>query len=147
MQLDHAHFAVVVDEYGGTAGLVTIEDILEEIVGEITDEYDPEEVDVERLPDGVVRVSSRYPVDDLDELFGINVVDDDVDSVLGLLAKHLGKVPIAGSTVKVHGLRFQAEEATGRRNQIGTVLISRVDEVAAEGEDYPDAHDRAGVRD
>ncbi|MFN8192483.1 MAG: hemolysin family protein [Nocardioidaceae bacterium] len=147
MQARRQHIAVVVDEYGGTAGLVTIEDILEEIVGEITDEYDPDEVDVERLPDGVVRVSSRYPVDDLDELVGINVVDDDVDSVLGLLAKHLGKVPIAGSTVKVHGLRFQAEEATGRRNQIGTVLISRLDEAGAEGDDYPDAHDRAGVRD
>ena len=147
MQARRQHIAVVVDEYGGTSGLITIEDILEEIVGEITDEYDPEEVDVERLPEGVIRVSSRYPVDDLDELFGINVVDDDVDSVLGLLAKHLGKVPIAGSTVKVHGLRFQAEEATGRRNQIGTVLISRLEDAAANGDDYPDAHDRAGTRD
>ncbi|MFT3872291.1 MAG: hemolysin family protein [Nocardioides sp.] len=127
MQARRQHIAVVVDEYGGTAGLITIEDILEEIVGEITDEYDPEEVEVEVLPDGVFRVSSRFSVDDLDELVGINVVDDDVDSVLGLLAKHLGKVPIAGSTVKVHGLRFQAEEATGRRNQIGTVLISKLD--------------------
>ena len=97
MQARRQHIAIVVDEYGGTAGLVTIEDILEEIVGEITDEYDAEEVEVEPLDDGVVRVSSRYPVDDLDELFGVDVGDDDVDSVGGLMAKHLGRVPIPGS--------------------------------------------------
>ena len=90
------HIAVVVDEYGGTAGLVTIEDILEEIVGEITDEYDAEEIEVETLDDGVVRVSSRYPIDDLDELFGFDVEEEDVDSVGGLMAKHLGRVPIPG---------------------------------------------------
>ena len=118
------HIAVVVDEYGGTAGLVTIEDILEEIVGEITDEYDDEEVEVEHLDDGAVRVSSRYPIDDLDELFGFDVEEEDVDSVGGLMAKHLGRVPIPGSIVEAHGLRFEAEAATGRRNKIGTVLIA-----------------------
>ena len=96
MQANRQHIAVVVDEYGGTAGLVTIEDLLEEIVGEITDEYDAEQVDVERLDDGAVRVSSRYPIDDLDELFGVDVEEEDVDSVGGLMAKHLGKVPIPG---------------------------------------------------
>jgi CBS domain containing-hemolysin-like protein len=126
MQANRQHIAVVVDEYGGTAGLVTIEDLLEEIVGEITDEYDPEQVDVERLPDDVVRVSSRYPIDDLDELFGVDVEEEDVDSVLGLMAKHLGKVPIPGSSVEAHGLRFEAEQATGRRNRIETVLVSAV---------------------
>ncbi|MFN8194013.1 MAG: hemolysin family protein [Nocardioidaceae bacterium] len=141
MQARRQHIAVVVDEYGGTAGVITIEDILEEIVGEITDEYDVEQVETEELEDGVVRVSARYPVDDLDEIFGINIVDDDVDSVLGLLAKHLGRVPIAGSTVKVHGLRFQAEETTGRRNQIQTVLISRLEPETDGDDDYPDAHD------
>ncbi|GAA4751966.1 hemolysin family protein [Nocardioides endophyticus] len=126
MQANRQHIAVVVDEYGGTAGLVTIEDILEEIVGEITDEYDAEEVDVETLDDGVVRVSSRYPIDDLDELFGFDVEEEDVDSVGGLMAKHLGRVPIPGSVVEAHELRFEAEAATGRRNRIGTVLIARV---------------------
>jgi CBS domain containing-hemolysin-like protein len=126
MQAMRQHIAVVVDEYGGTAGLVTIEDILEEIVGEITDEYDAEEVEVETLDDGVVRVSSRYPIDDLDELFGFDVEEEDVDSVGGLMAKHLGRVPIPGSVVEAHGLRFEAEAATGRRNRIGTVLIARV---------------------
>ena len=126
MQANRQHIAIVVDEYGGTAGLVTIEDLLEEIVGEITDEYDAEQVDVEKLDDGAVRVSSRYPIDDLDELFGIDVEDEDVDSVLGLMAKHLGKVPIPGSSVEAHGLRFEAEQATGRRNRIETVLVSAV---------------------
>ncbi len=126
MQSDRQHIAVVVDEYGGTAGLVTIEDILEEIVGEITDEYDEEEIEVQVLPSGTARVSSRYPIDDLDELFGERVEEEDVDSVGGLMAKHLGRVPIPGSHVEAHGLRFEAEGTTGRRNKIETVLISRV---------------------
>jgi CBS domain containing-hemolysin-like protein len=126
MQANRQHVAIVVDEYGGTAGLVTIEDVLEEIVGEITDEYDEETVEVEQLDDGITRVSSRYPIDDLDELFGFEVEEEDVDSVGGLMAKHLGRVPIAGSAVEAHGLRFEAEGASGRRNKIGTVLISRV---------------------
>ena len=101
MQAERKHVAVVVDEYGGTAGLVTIEDVLEEIVGEITDEYDVARVDVERLANGAVRVTSRYPVDDLEEVCGVAIEDDDVDTVGGLMAKHLGRVPIAGSVVEV----------------------------------------------
>ncbi len=126
MQATRQHIAVVVDEYGGTAGLVTIEDLLEEIVGEITDEYDRDQVEAATLDDGSVRVSSRFPIDDLDELFGFDVEEDDVDSVGGLMAKHLGRVPIPGSHVDAHGLRFVAEAATGRRNKIESVLISRL---------------------
>lgn len=126
MQARRQHVAVVVDEYGGTAGLITIEDLLEEIVGEITDEYDSDQIEVEQLPDGVYRVSSRYPVDDLDELFGFEIEEEDIDSVGGLLAKHLGRVPIPGSVVEAHHLRFEAERVAGRRNKIGTILISRV---------------------
>jgi CBS domain containing-hemolysin-like protein len=126
MQADRQHIAVVVDEYGGTAGLITIEDLLEEIVGEITDEFDEDEIEVEVLEEGSARVSSRFPVDDLHELFGFEVDEEDVDSVGGLMAKHLGRVPIAGSHVEAHGLRFEAEQATGRRNKIGTVLINVV---------------------
>ena len=135
MQSRRQHLAIVVDEYGGTAGLVTIEDLLEEIVGEITDEYDEEEIETEQLDDGSVRVSSRYPVDDLDELFGFDVEEEDVDSVGGLMAKHLGLVPIPGSQVVAHGLRFTAEETAGRRNKIGTVRIARVD--PEPGDDAP----------
>lgn len=128
MQARRQHVAIVVDEYGGTAGLITIEDLLEEIVGEITDEFDEAEVEVEHPEgaEGPVRVSSRYPVDDLDEIFGFHIEEEDVDSVGGLLAKHLGRVPIPGSVVEAHGLRFEAEHTAGRRNKIGTVLISRV---------------------
>ncbi|WP_205470879.1 hemolysin family protein [Nocardioides sp. SYSU D00038] len=126
MQARRQHIAVVVDEYGGTTGLITIEDLLEEIVGEITDEYDEAEIETETLDDGSVRVSSRYPVDDLDELFGFDVEEEDVDSVGGLMAKHLGLVPIPGAAVEAHGLRFVAEDTSGRRNKIGTVRISRV---------------------
>ncbi len=135
LQARRQHIAVVVDEYGGTAGLITIEDLLEEIVGEITDEYDAEEVEVEHLEGGAIRVSSRYAVDDLDELVGFPVEDDDVDSVGGLMAKHLGKVPIPGSVVECHGLRLEAERATGRRNKIDAVLVSVL---AAEGEGVAD---------
>ncbi len=142
MQAERKHVAVVVDEYGGTAGLVTIEDVLEEIVGEITDEYDVEHVDVEHLANGSTRVSSRYPVDDLEDVCGVAIEDDDVDTVGGLLAKHLGRVPIAGSVVEAHGLRFEAEAPSGRRNRIGTVLITRLEPVSdeAEPESYPDSH-------
>jgi CBS domain containing-hemolysin-like protein len=141
MQQSRKHVAVVVDEYGGTAGLVTIEDILEEIVGEITDEFDREEVALERLPDGSTRVSSRFPVDDLEELVGVEIDDDEVDSVGGLMAKHLGRVPIPGSTVEVGGLLFRAEEAKGRRNRIGTVLISPVSHEPTVDTDAPAASD------
>ena len=130
MQSRRQHLAIVVDEYGGTAGLATIEDLLEEIVGEITDEYDTEEVETESLGDGSVRVSSRFPVDDLEELFGFDVEEEDVDSVGGLMAKHLGLVPIPGSQVVAHGLRFTAEDTSGRRNKIGTVRISRAENAA-----------------
>jgi CBS domain containing-hemolysin-like protein len=135
MQAKRQHIAVVVDEYGGTAGIITIEDILEEIVGEITDEYDEEQVDVEELGSGAVRVSSRYPVDDLEEIFGFDVEEEDVDSVGGLMAKHLGRVPIPGSSVEAHGLRFEAEGPSGRRNKIATVLICRVEPEPAQQPD------------
>jgi CBS domain containing-hemolysin-like protein len=130
MQASRQHIAVVVDEYGGTAGLVTIEDLLEEIVGEITDEYDAEQIETERLADGSVRLSSRFPIDDLDEVFGFEVEEEDVDSVLGLMAKHLGRVPIPGSHVDAHGLRFVAEAAAGRRNRIESVVVSPLGEAA-----------------
>ena len=126
MQADHTHVAVVVDEYGGTAGMVTIEDILEEIVGEITDEYDTEIPEVVALSDGSYRISVRCDIDDVAELFHVRIQDDDVDSVGGLLAKHLGLVPIPGSEVEVAGLRLRAERPTGRRNRIATVHVSRV---------------------
>ena len=128
MQAQRIHVAVVVDEYGGTAGLVTIEDILEEIVGEITDEYDSARAEVEELPDGDVRVSARMDLEDFAERFGIVLDEDeveDVDTVGGLLARRLGKVPIPGSSVRLDGWTLTAESQQGRRNRIGTVLLHR----------------------
>ncbi|MDI5968023.1 hemolysin family protein [Streptomyces sp. SL13] len=147
MQSVRNHVAIVVDEYGGTAGLVTIEDILEEIVGEITDEYDRELPPVEDLGDGRFRVTSRLDIGDLGELYGVELDDEDVETVGGLLAKSLGRVPIPGASAvvvlpadasapSVHApaaLRLTAESPAGRRNRIGTVLVTPVeDEQAAD---------------
>jgi CBS domain containing-hemolysin-like protein len=126
MQAQRNHMVIVIDEYGGTAGLVTIEDILEEIVGEITDEYDNERPPVEWLDDGSARVTARLPVAELEELFGVRIGVEDVETVAGLLAHELGRVPIAGSTATVSGLRLTAENLAGRRNKIGTVLVEPV---------------------
>lgn len=133
MQAARNHLVIVVDEYGGTGGLVTIEDILEEIVGEITDEYDVERPPVERLEDGSVRVTARLPVETLGELFDVELPADEVETVGGLLAQALGRVPIPGAEADVAKLRLHAEGTTGRRNRIDTVLVSRV-----EPTDHPD---------
>jgi CBS domain containing-hemolysin-like protein len=126
MQALQIHLAIVIDEYGGTAGLVTIEDILEEIVGEITDEYDQEQPPVEWIEEGQqARVTARLPVEELEELFGVRIDAEDVETVGGLLAQQLGRVPIAGSVAIVQGLKLTAESLAGRRNRIGTVTVQR----------------------
>ena len=129
MQAERIHVAIVVDEYGGTAGLATIEDILEEIVGEITDEYDRELPRVEQLPDGAARVTARLGVDELEELFGVELETDDdgVETVGGLLAQALGRVPMPGATARVGPLELIAEGARGRRNRIATVVVRNVE--------------------
>lgn len=126
MQARQTHLAIVIDEYGGTAGLVTIEDVLEEIVGEITDEYDQEAPRVEAMSDGGMRVTARMPVDELGELFDTEIEVDDVETVGGLLAHALGRVPIAGSQAEVAGLQLTAESLAGRRNRISTVVVRRI---------------------
>lgn len=126
MQAAHTHLAVVVDEYGGTAGIVTIEDVLEEIVGEITDEYDTAAPEVEELPNGY-RVSARFHIDDLSELLGVEIdaEEEGIETVAGLLGKRIGRVPIAGSTIEVGGWSLLAESTPGRRRRIGSFLITR----------------------
>lgn len=125
MQSARTHLAVLVDEYGGTAGLVTIEDVLEEIVGEISDEYDVAAPDVEDLGDGEYRISARLHIDDLAELLDIEIEEEGVDTVAGLMAKRLGSVPISGAQVDIGDHILTAESAVGRRNRISTVLVTR----------------------
>jgi CBS domain containing-hemolysin-like protein len=125
MQARQTHLAIVIDEYGGTAGLVTIEDVIEEIVGEIADEYDHEAPRIEWLDKGAARVTARLPVDELAELFDTEIEVEDVDTVGGLLAHALGRVPIAGSEATVGDLRLTAENLAGRRNRISTVVVRR----------------------
>lgn len=131
MQRDRNHMALLVDEYGAIAGLVTIEDVLEEIVGEIADEYDQAEIaPVEELGDNRFRVSARLPIEHVGDLYGVEFDDNlDVDTVGGLLALELGRVPLPGAEVVSHGLRLQAEGGADHRGRlrIGTVLLSRVD--------------------
>ncbi|TFD71162.1 hemolysin family protein [Cryobacterium fucosi] len=125
MQLESNHLAMVVDEYGGIAGLVTLEDLIEELVGDISDEYDRDVALVEDLGHGRFRVSARLPVDELGELFDLELDDDEVDSVGGLLAKALGRLPAAGSVARTSGLVLTAERTEGRRKRISTVLVER----------------------
>jgi CBS domain containing-hemolysin-like protein len=140
MQAARTHIAIIVDEYGGTAGLVTIEDILEEIVGEITDEYDVgERPPIEQLPDDAVRVTARLPIEDLGEIFDVELPADEVETVAGLLAQALGRVPIPGASAVVGGLLMIAEGTTGRRNRIDTVLVRRA---SAEEIDAPPVPER-----
>ncbi|MDO5710511.1 MAG: hemolysin family protein [Micrococcales bacterium] len=126
MQRDQTHMAIVVDEYGGTAGLVTIEDLIEEIVGEISDEHDREGPGVEEGPDGTTRVPASMHVDDFAELFDVDIEEEDVDTVGGLLTQALGGVPILGSRAEVEGLELRAEKMAGRRHRIASILVRRL---------------------
>ena len=148
MQRDQSHFAVVVDEYGGTAGLVTIEDILEEIVGEIADEYDREAPGVEQLEDGTTRVPATMDIDDLADLFDVTIDEEEVDTVGGLIGKTIGRVPIVGSRCEVAGLALTAERMAGRRHRIASVIVERLPEPDLEhtgDRATVEANDREGV--
>lgn len=141
MQLESNHLAMVIDEYGGIAGLVTLEDLIEELVGDISDEYDREVVEIEELGAGRYRVSARLPVDELGELFGLELDDDDVDSVGGLLAKALGRLPVAGSSASVSGLALTADRTEGRRKRISTVIVERDQSLIDAETAFPPQHD------
>jgi len=125
MQLESNHLAMVVDEYGGIAGLVTLEDLIEELVGDIADEYDREVPEIEDLGNGKYRVSARLSIDELGDIFGIELEDDEVDSVGGLLTKVLGRLPVVGSLAEYSGLLLEAERTEGRRKHLSTVLVER----------------------
>lgn len=134
MQADQVHIALVVDEYGGIAGLVTIEDLVEELVGEISDEHDRALPAVEEHEAGSFRIPARMPIDDLGDLFGIELEDDDVDTAGGFFAKSIGRVPIRGAETTVAGIHMVADRFEGRRRRLSTIIVAR-EETDDEGED------------
>jgi Mg2+/Co2+ transporter CorC len=123
MQKSATHIAIVIDEYGGVAGLVTMEDVIEEIVGDIADEYDREVPEVEELADGHLRVSAKFSLFDLGERFGLELEDEDVDTVGGMLSKLLGKLPSKDDSVSFSGLTLKADRLEGRPKRLITVLV------------------------
>lgn len=131
MQKTSTHIALIVDEYGGVAGLVTMEDVIEEIVGNISDEYDNDLPDVEVLEDGWVRVSARLGLEELGEHFEIELEDEDVDSVGGLLAKVLGRLPGRSDHIEFSGLEIKVERIEGRRKRVMTALVRMTEELIA----------------
>jgi len=142
MQEEKFHMAIVVDEYGGTAGVITLEDLLEELVGDIVDEFDVEEPTVERLDDGSVLVSALYSVDDADELLGAELPHGPWDTVGGLMLDLAGRVPNQGDSVEVDGFRLTAVDVRGRRIARVRIEPTRAQAVA-NGRDGADERDDA----
>ncbi len=134
MQQEKFHMAVVVDEYGGVAGLVTLEDLIEELVGEIVDEYDVEVSLVERLVDGTLRVDARILIDELNDIGSLNLPEGDWDTVGGLVFDVFGRVPVAGEVCEVDGYRLKVERTQGRR--ITRVLVARLEVVTGERDEH-----------
>ncbi|KAA0960735.1 MULTISPECIES: hemolysin family protein [Microbacterium] len=141
MKRDAVHVCLVIDEHGGISGLVTLEDLIEELVGEISDEYDQVSAEVVELGDGRYRVSARLSLEDVGDLFGLELEDEDVDSIGGLLGKTLGQVPQPGSTVTVEGLTLTGGASRGRGRGIATVFVERSAQDAADAAEERDAHD------
>ncbi|WP_282836578.1 hemolysin family protein [Microbacterium flavum] len=125
MKRDAVHVCLVVDEYGGVAGLVTLEDLIEELVGEIADEYDPRSNEIVDLGDGRYRVSARLGLDEVAELFDTDLDDEDVDSIGGLLGKLIGRVPLPGSTAEYGGVLITGGTSRGRGRGLETVFVER----------------------
>jgi CBS domain containing-hemolysin-like protein len=130
MKRDAVHVCLVVDEYGSVSGLVTLEDLIEELVGDISDEYDPRADEVTELEPGHYRVSARLGLDEVGDLFGIELEDDDVDSIGGLLGKALGRVPQPGATAEYAGLVLTGGASRGRGRGIATVFVERAESAA-----------------
>ena len=145
MKRDAVHVCIVVDEYGGIAGLVTLEDLIEELVGDISDEYDPRSREVVELEPGRYRVSARLPVGDVGELFGIELEDEDVDSIGGLLGKVLGQVPQPGVTAEHDGLVMTGGASRGRGRGIATVFVERSEELEAIEDAFAPRQPRTGA--
>jgi len=145
MKRDAVHVCLVVDEYGGVSGLVTLEDLIEELVGEIADEYDPRANEIVDLGEGRYRVSARLGLDEVGELFGIELEDDDVDSIGGLLGKRLGRVPLPGATVEYDGLVITGGTSRGRGRGLATVFVEAGESLAAADTSFGGRAPRTGA--
>lgn len=147
MKRDAVHVCLVVDEYGGVSGLITLEDIIEELVGEISDEYDPRADEVVEVDPGRYRVSARLGLDAVGDLFGIELEDEDVDSIGGLLGKALGQVPQPGATAEYLGLVMTGGTSRGRGRGLATVFVERSeDSVATREREREHSEREAGAR-
>lgn len=153
MQRSRQHVAIVVDEYGGIAGMVTIEDAIEQIVGELEDEHDrTQHADPEQIGDKKWSMPARTPIADLEEIFEIDIDEDDVDTIYGLLTKLLGRVPIVGSSAVTRGLRMTAVDSAGRRKKVSTIVVEPVhvegvDETETRNEEHADDTEEASDND
>jgi CBS domain containing-hemolysin-like protein len=126
MKREAVHVCMVVDEYGGVSGLVTLEDLIEELVGEIADEFDPRATEIAEVAEGRYRVSARLGLAEVGELFDLDLEDDEVDSIGGLLGKQLGKVPQPGAVTEFEGLRITGGASRGKGRGITTVFVERI---------------------
>ena len=144
MKRDAVHVCLVVDEYGGVAGLVTLEDLIEELVGEIADEYDPRAEEAVELEPGRYKVSARLGLDEVGDLFGLELDDEDVDSIGGLLGKALGRVPQPGATAEYAGLVMTGGASRGRGRGLASVFVERAESSAAAADDLFGARPRTG---
>ena len=134
MQADQFHMAVVIDEYGGTAGLVTLEDLIEELVGEIVDEFDTEDARFEHVPSGGMRISGSLSIDDANDLLTCDLPEGDFDTVSGLVLSELGRMAVAGDTIEVPGARLTVERVQGR-----CIMRVRIEELEIEAEPEPES--------
>lgn len=137
MQANNTHLALVIDEYGGIAGLVTLEDLLEELVGEVVDEHDRAEMEPEQLGPQVWRVPARYSLNDLEELLDLEIDEESVDSVGGLLTRAIDRVPLPGASATVGRLHLAAEGMVGRRKEVGSIVVSVIEADANNSQEEP----------
>ena len=140
MRTEKFHMAVVIDEHGGTAGIVTLEDLLEEIVGEIEDEFDLPDESIERIDDDTIRIAGTFPIDDFNEQFGTELEEDDYHSMGGFVFGLIGRAPEPGDTLDHDGMRFDVIEVEGSRIlKLAVTFVERREpkEPVAEGESNP----------
>lgn len=141
-QKGHIQMAIVIDEFGGTAGLITLEDVLEEIFGEVQDEFDAEEADIKQIEENTYLANAMMRIDEINEFFGIEIIDEDVDTIGGYVVKLLGRIAQAGDVASSENLEFQVKEIDGAR--ITKLVITKKLHTAEEESDDEEKKDNEG---